>query len=284
VTPDGTMAIVTHGRGTFPGVVGLALPSLELVWAPRTIGLRRPPRYIVRDQASENYYVSAEEGDEVVRITPERFTAVGGADAIFRGEFTITSIALTRDERELLVLHDSGRRLAVLTTPGLAPRLSVELPIKGNVVVPLKGGDRAIVVGGKLESPVSTFETASTFPLMVVSVDLATGVIGVPDTLRDGVGGFVFADGNQWAEVGQATAIVPAAAGTVTIDTDTGTATLHSATDLQNDIPPCCDITGFPDGERVVMASARDDGVGRLIIYEVDEQNGTPGGTEGGTE
>jgi len=275
VTPDGSMAIVTHGRGTFPGIFGFALPSLELVWAPRTIGLSnsRPPRYIVRDRAGENYYVSAEEGDEVVRLTPDRFTATGGADAIFRGEFTITSIALTRDERELLVLHDSGRRLAVLTTPGLAPRLSVELPIKGNVVVPLKEGDRAIVVGGTGTS-MSTLETSSVLPLMAVSVDLASGVVGSPRVLLDGFGGVNLADGNQWTEVGESTAILSTSVGAVTIDTETGSAAFHPPEDLQSEFAPCCDITRLPNRDRVVMADADfEDETPTLIVFDVDEKS-----------
>jgi hypothetical protein len=114
---------------------------------------------------------------------------------------------------------------------------------------------------------------------MAVSVDLVTGSTGSLQVLCcEAFPGqtFLFGDGNQWADVTEAMAIVPTNVGTVLIDTETGTISLYSGTELQNDVPPCCDIGSYPSGNRVVMANFKSVGDGgspggSLIVYEVDE-------------
>jgi hypothetical protein len=262
-SPDGSMAVLTSRNG----VIGLSLPSLDLLFNPLT-GQRSPPRHVVRDRAGENYYVSAE-GDDVVRLS-----ASGEPKALFMAERT-EAIALTRDEERILVLADSGNRLAVLNVPDLSLRMNIDLPLTGAVIVPLKQNDMAIILGGT-----GGGGTASRTPLMALPVDLASGTVGSLQVLcceQPGGLTFLFGDGNQWAEVGEATAIVPTAVGTVTINTDAGTVDLQSAVDLQNDVPPCCDIAAYPRGDHVAITSAAFTGGsgtpgGSIIVYQVEER------------
>lgn len=254
VSPDGKMAVMTNRTG----VIGFCLPSLELVFLPHTAA----PRHVVRDRAGENYYVSGE-GFDVVRLTRE-----GEPQAVFKTE-GITGIALTRDDRELLVLTDFGRTLVILRTPDLDPRLLIELPFKGEAVVPLR--DRhAIIIGG---TPIGG-DTSVGLPIMALPVHLDTGAVDSVQVLVEGTGGIILlGDGNEWTDAGESTAIVPTAAGTVTIDTNDGTVALHPAADLEEGIPPCCDIGSYPEGDRVVFSALDISGVGgSLIIYEVEER------------
>jgi DNA-binding beta-propeller fold protein YncE len=267
VSPDGSFAVLTSSTG----VLGLSLPSLEVLFHP-PIPIIDPPRHVVRDRAGENYYVSSASRGIA------RLTAAGEPRAFFGDAFITTAMALTRDDRELLVVTENGGRLLVLGTPDLQPRLSIDLPgeFEGQVVVPLQQNDRAILVGGARGAG----ETSADTPLMALPVDLATGLVGSLQVLCCEVPGgldFSFADGNKWADAGEATAIVPTAVGTVTIDTNLGTVTLHPATELQNDEPPCCDIASYPSKDRVVMANAQSVGGGgfpggSLVVYEVEER------------
>jgi hypothetical protein len=256
VSPDGSMVVVTSRAG----FLWFSLPSLELLFAPPGIGQRSPPRYGIRDRAGENYYFNGEEND-VVRVTVS-----DESQALFSADVT-EGIALSRDERDLLVLTDSGRRLQVLGTPDLELRRSIDLPLSGVAVVPLKSADQAIILGGATGAG----QTSAQAPLMALSVNVATGSVGSPEILCcEGLGSvdFLFGDGNQWTEVGEATTIVPTSLGTVTIDTNIGTVTLHSAGDLESEFPPGFDIAAYPDGQRIVLADAP----GRLIVYEVEEE------------
>lgn len=252
MSPDGAMVVVTSRNG----VLGFSLPSLEVVFGAPGIG---QPRYGIRDRAGEDYYFNGEEENVF------RFSVGDGSQARFEAEFT-EGIALTRDERSLLALTDSGTRLQVLGAPDLELQRSVDLPLHGVVVVPLKRADRAIIVGGSTGAG----QTSAQAPLMAVSVNVATGVVEAPEILCcEGIEGvnFLFGDGNQWAEIGEATAIVPTALGTVTIDTNMGAVSIHSAVELESEIPPGFDIAAYPDGRRIVLADAP----GRLIVYEVEE-------------
>jgi hypothetical protein len=263
VSPDGSLAVVTNRTG----VLGLSLPSLELEFhqnhSPRGF-----PRQVVRDRSGENYYIGGEDFDVA------RLTSRGEVGAIFVAD-GIEGIALTRDEESLLVLTEFGTRLAILNTPDLAPRRAIDIPFEGEVIVPLKTSAKAIVVGGAPRDA----DTAARTPLMAVSVDLVTGSTGSLQVLCcEAFPGqtFLFGDGNQWADVTEAMAIVPTNVGTVLIDTETGTISLYSGTELQNDVPPCCDIGSYPSGNRVVMANFKSVGDGgspggSLIVYEVDE-------------
>ena len=87
-------------------------------------------------------------------------------------------------------------------------------------------------------------------------VDVVTGAVGpIRDFGPDNRGlRFLFGDGNQWAEVGEATAVVPTQVGTLTIDLVTGEPTLHSAMALESENPPCCDIAAYPARDRIVIA------------------------------
>jgi hypothetical protein len=268
VSPDGSFAVLTSSTG----VLWVSLPSLEVLVSPR-IPSMDSPRYVVRDRAGVNYYVSSE-GRGIARLT-----AAGEPRAFFGDAFITTAMALTRDDRELLVVTDNPRRLLVLGTPDLKPRLSIDLPSEfaGQVVVPLQQNDRAILLGGGAPGAGGTLAHT---PLMALPVDLATGSMGPLQVLYQGTGGlFLFADGNKWADAGEATAIIPTSVGTVTIDTNLGTATLHPPTALQNDwnLPPCCDIASYPGNDRVVIANAQNVGGGgfpggSLVVYEVEER------------
>jgi hypothetical protein len=253
VSPDGSMAVVTSRAG----VLGFSLPSLEALFGAPGIS---QPRYGIRDRAGRNYYFNGEEND-VFRVTIS-----DGSQALFEAEAT-EGIALSRDERDLLALTDQGTRLKVLGTPDLELRRSIDLPLSGVVVVPLERADEAIVLGGTTGAG----QTAALTPLMALPVNVATGSVGSLQILCcESFGGltFLFADGNQWAEVGEATAIVPTAVGTVTIDTNLGIVMLHPAGDLESEMPPGFDIAAYPDGQRIVLADAP----GRLIVYEVEEE------------
>lgn len=258
VSPDGSMAVVSSRNG----VLGFSLPSLQLAWLPPTINL---PRYLIRDRAGRNYYLNGEENDV------QRISVDDGSQAVFEAEFT-EGIALSRDERLLLALTDSGTLLRVLRTPELDLQRSIDLPFSGVVVVPLKHADQAIVLGGSSGAG----QTSAATPLMALSVNVATGTIGTLQILCcENPGGlrFLFADGNQWAEVGEATAIVPTAVGTVTIDMNLGIVTLHPPADLESELPPCCDLATYPDGQRIVIADVLDlMGPGRLVVFEVEEE------------
>ncbi|MGH7572751.1 MAG: hypothetical protein ACREMK_13060 [Gemmatimonadota bacterium] len=266
VSPDGSMAVLTNRSG----VIGVCLPSLELLFHLSTAVLNSP-RHVVPDAKGENYYISSQlEG--IARIS-----ATGEVQAFFEDAFVTAAMSLTRDGQELLVVTDNGRRLVVLSTPDLNPRLSVDfelsvdVPFKGEVVVPLRD-KRAIIIGGH---PVGA-ETAVGEPIMALPVDLVTGAVGSPQVLFEvegPPGPLLLGDGNEWVDVGEATAIVPTMAGTVTIDTNLGTVAFHSAAELEENVPPCCDIARYPEGERVVF-SALDSSTrtgGFLIVYDVDE-------------
>jgi hypothetical protein len=262
VSPDGLLAVLTSRNG----VTGLRLPSLELVFNTQVPGLGAA-RHVVRDRAGENYYVSGE------HTGIARLDVAGEPQAFFEGASTPTAISLSRDERELLVLNDNGRRFGILTIADLEPRLSVDLPsdFEGQVIVPLRMDNRAIIVGGA-----SGVETSVTPPLRTLSIDLNTGSVETVQVLFEGVGLILLGDGNEWAEVGDASAVVPTAVGTMTIDTNRGIAALHSPIQLQNDVSPCCDIASYPGGNRVVITNAQNNPGGvpgaRLIVYDVEEQ------------
>ena len=110
-----------------------------------------------------------------------------------------------------------------------------------------------------------------------MSVDLVTGSTGSLQVLcceTPGGQTVLFGDGNQWADAGKSTAIVPTSHGTVIIDTNLGAVSLYS--ELQNDAAPCCDVGTYPTGNRVAMANAKSlPGTGfpggSLIVYEIDE-------------
>ena len=261
VPPDGSMAVVSSRNG----VLGSSLPSLELVWLPPTI---IQPRYLIRDRTGRNYYFNGEENDV-------QCLSIDDSRAVFEAAAT-EGIALSRDERELFVLTDFGTRLKVLGIPDLDLHRSIDLPFSGVVVVPLKGADQAIVLGGATPAG----QTAAHTPLMALPVNPVTGSVGSLQILCcESPGGvpFLFADGNQRVEVGEATAVVPTSAGTVTIDTKLGTVTLHPADDLESEQPPCCDIATYPDGQRIIIADALDlMGPGRLVVFEVEEEVVSP--------
>jgi hypothetical protein len=260
VSPDGSLAVVTNRTG----VLGLRLPSLDLQFR-QLHSLRGFPRHVVRDRTGENYYIGGEDYDVA------RLTASGDVGSLFEAE-GVEGIALTRDEEDLLVLTEFGARLVVLNTPDLTPRLAIDLPFEGEVVVPLKAHDRAVVVGGAPRNA----DTAARTPVMAMSVDLATGSTGSLQILSEPLGGqtVLFGDGNQWADVGQSTSIVPTSHGTAVIDTDHGTVDFYLQ--LESDPSPCCDIGRYPTGNRVVMANAKSlPGTGfpggSLIVYEIDD-------------
>lgn len=270
VSPDGSFAVMA-GR---TGVIGFCLPSLELLFHPRIPG-QGPARHVARDRVGGSYYVSAE-GFNAEASNVARLTASGELQAFFDAQPATTAMSLTRDDKELLVLTDNGSRLVILRTPDLSLRLSIDLPLEfqGQVVVPLRGDDRAIIVGG---APAGG-ETSVRGPLMALPVDLASGAMGPLQVLSESAVGGLLGDGNEWADAGETTAIVPTFAGVVTIDTNLGTVTLHSAADLQRDTPPCCDIASYPSGDRVVFSSA-DFSINRrgsLIVYEVEERIAFP--------
>lgn len=263
ISPDGSMAVLTSGNG----VIGLALPSLDLLFNPLIPGLVQP-RHVVRDRAGENYYISSG-GSGIARLS-----ATGEPQAFFEDAFITTAMSLTRDNRELLLVTDNGGRFVVLTAPDLQRRLSIKLPsdFEGQVVVPLKLDNRAIIVGGRKGGG----ETSVALPLMALSIDLTNGAMGSHQILFEGTGGFVLlGDGNEWTDVGEATAVVPTLVGTVTIDTNLGTVALHPPAELESNVlrPPCCDIAAYPSGDRVVF-SVLDvvDNEGSLIVYEVEER------------
>ena len=262
VSPDGAFAVLTNRTG----VIGFSLPSFDILFHTLIPGLVSP-RHIVRDRAGENYYVSSE-GTGIGRLTSS-----GEAQDFFEDAVITTAMALTRNEGDVLVVTDNGRRVVVLATPDLNLRRTIELPaeFEGQVIVPLKAEDRAIIVGG---SP-SAGETSVGAPLKVLPVNLATGALGQIQPLTNpDLGRFLLGDGNEWTDTGDATAIVPTGIGTVTIDTNRGAATFHTAADLQRESPPCCDISSYPTPDRVVFSSldvGADPG-GSLIIYAAEEQ------------
>ena len=267
VSPDGSMAVLTNRSG----VVGICLPSLEPLFHLST-AILNSPRHVVPDPTGESYYISSQL-DGIARLS-----ATGEVKAFFEDAFVTAAMSLTRDGQELLVVTDNGRRLVVLSALDLNPRLSVDLevsvevPFKGEVVVPLRD-QHAIIVGG---DPVGG-ETAVQEPIMALSVDLSTGVVGSPQVLFEVEGStapLLLGDGNEWVDVGESTAIVPTQAGTVTIDTNLGTVAFHSAAELDENVPPCCDIARYPDGNRVVFSALADVHTGgSLIIYDVEESN-----------
>lgn len=261
VSPNSSSAVLTNRTG----VIGFSLPSLEVLFHTLIPGLVSP-RHILRDRAGENYYVSSE-GAGIARLTSS-----GEPQAFFKDAVITTAMALTRNEQDLLVVTDDGERLVVLATPDLNPRRTIQLPaeFEGQVIVPLQLENRAIIVGG---SP-SAGETSVGSPLMTLPVNLATGAFGQIQELTNPNGRFLMGDGNEWTDIGEATAIVPTGVGTVTIDTNLGTAELHGASDLQRESPPCCDIASYSTCDRAVFSNLdlNADLGGSLIIYAIEER------------
>lgn len=243
------------------GIMWFSIPSLGLLTRPVINDFDPSPRALVRDHRSQTFYTGGD-GKSILRLNRS-----GQLEALYSNSSGTTGLSLTRDGSELLVLTDWGRRLTILRALDLTPRLSITLPLTAEVIVPLRRGNDAIIIGGLGGGGPASAEG----PIVAMSVDLDAGALGVTQVLFEGRSLVGFGEGNTWTEVGKATAIIPTGVGMVTIDTNYGLVTLHSAQDLQADLSPCCDIASYPDHKRVVIAARFGPTSGKFVVYEIEE-------------
>lgn len=193
-----------------------------------------------------------------------RVSSQGAVDASFGvDQYRISAMALSRDDESLLVVPNPGNIAVLLHASNLQPRLSLDLPLRAEVAVPLVDPNRWLILGKPAGAQLDG-------PLLVYVIDTDTHQVReLARFSQDGLP-LLFGTANPWAETQSGrTVVVPTTFGLVQVNLQREQAELMPPEELGGSAP-CCEVAYDPVGSRLLLTQGLGPGaeMGRVLVFQ----------------